>query len=362
MICGIDATYSLGSELTGVGIYSREILYGLARAHPESPFRFCYRGHRFRQALSENLPPNARRWLLTPLTPAFTGVFHSLNQRLDAWRYRRAVATFHDLFVMTGEYSTPEFRARFTRQAVEAARRADLIIAVSSATADHLVRLLQVERSRIRVIPHGVHPPAAAPLPDSQRENVILFVGVLQKRKNSERLVRAFDMTPPGWKLILAGSTGYGSEATLQAVARSPKRADIILPGYTSHSDLAALYGKARIFAFPSLDEGFGMPLLEAMAHGVPVLTSRRSAMPEVVGDAGLLVDAEDVQSIADGLGRLMRDAGLREQLHGRSLHRAAEFRWDTAVRRTWDVYQELSGVPRRRRSSELSGTSDPES
>ncbi|MBX9600726.1 MAG: glycosyltransferase family 4 protein [Bryobacteraceae bacterium] len=362
MTCGIDATYSLGGELTGVGIYSREILWGLARAYPEAQFRFCYRGHRFRQAFSESLPPNARRWLLTSATPAFTRVFHSLNQRLDAWRYRRAVATFHDLFVMTGDYSSAEFRARFTRQAVQAAARADLIISVSRATAEHLEQLLKVEPSRIRVIPHGVHLPAGAPPADSQRENVILFVGVLQKRKNSQRLVEAFHRTPPGWKLILAGSTGFGGEATLDAVERSPRRDDIVLPGYTSGAELEKLYRKARIFAFPSLDEGFGMPVLEAMAHGVPVLTSRRSAMPEVAGDAAVLVDPEDVESIAEGLRNLMEDEGYREQLRSRSLQRAAEFRWETAVRRTWDVYQEISGVPRLRRSSALSGISDPES
>src|SRR5436305_9349415 len=151
MKIALDATYSVGDALSGVGLYSREILLGLATAHPEARFDFCYRPHRYR--LAGALPPNARRRML--LGPQSADLFHGLNQRLPrVWR-GRAVATFHDLFVMTVEYSTPEFRARFTAQAREAAERADAIIAVSSFTRQQVMDLLGVEASRVTVVPHG---------------------------------------------------------------------------------------------------------------------------------------------------------------------------------------------------------------
>ena len=132
----LDATYSIGDVLSGVGLYSREILYGLAAAHPEDRFDFWYRSHRYLRSRRETLPRNARRRLLAgPFGPRGAGLFHGLNQRLPAMLPRRSVATFHDLFVLTGEYSTVEFRARFAAQARDAAARADAVIAVSAFTA-----------------------------------------------------------------------------------------------------------------------------------------------------------------------------------------------------------------------------------
>src|SRR3954465_2104167 len=131
----LDATYSIGDVLSGVGLYSREILWGMAAAHPETGFDFCYRPHRYLRARRETLPVNGRRRLLAePLGPRGASLFHGLNQRLPRIPMRRSVATFHDLFVMTGEYSTAEFRARFAEQARDAAERADAVIAVSEFT------------------------------------------------------------------------------------------------------------------------------------------------------------------------------------------------------------------------------------
>jgi glycosyltransferase involved in cell wall biosynthesis len=237
---------------------------------------------------------------------------------------------------MTGDYSTPDFRTRFTKQARDAAERADLIIAVSDFTASQVESLLHVERSRIRTVHHGVH----MPRPSTQRrENLILFVGALQRRKNVARLVRAFEHTPPGWRLALAGpADGFGAAEELAAVEASPRRADIDVMGYVEASELESLYSRASIFAFPSLDEGFGMPVLDAMAHGVPVLASNRSALPEVVGDAGLLMNVLDEEALA----RLANDPPLRANLASKGLRRAASFTWTAAVERTWKVYEEL--------------------
>jgi glycosyltransferase involved in cell wall biosynthesis len=334
----LDATYSLGKNLSGVGVYSREMLFGLAQAHPQQRFRFYYRPHRFLKSFSDVLPPNASRRLLRGAPRA--DLFHALNQRVDA-PARRTISTFHDLFVMTGDYSSPDFRVRFTEQARQAAANSDAIIAVSQFTAVQVEQLLGVEPSRVHVVPHGVRmPPAATGIP---RENLVLFVGVIQRRKNVARLVKAFEQLPTGWRLALAGaSQGYGAAEELHAVEQSPRRQDIDVLGHLSRAELDALYSRARVFAFPSLDEGFGMPLLEAMAHGVPVVTSRCSAMPEVAGDAALLVDPRNIDELSSALVRLATDAALREELAGRGRARALQFTWDAAVAKTWEVYQKV--------------------
>lgn len=334
MTIALDATYSLGKNLSGVGVYSREMLFGLARAHPEESFRFCYRPHRFLRSLGDTLPKNASRRILRE--PPSADIFHALNQRVDA-KAKRTVCTFHDLFVMTGKYSSPEFCARFTAQAREAADRSDLIIAVSNFTALQVKFLLGIEASRVCVIHHGVRPPLAAA---KQRENIVLSVGAIQRRKNIARLVKAFEGVPASWRLALAGAPdGYGAPEELRALEESPARSRIDVLGYVTAAQLESLYNRARIFAFPSLAEGFGMPVLEAMAHGVPVLTSACSAMPEVAGDAALLVDPF---SIGDALVRLAEDEALREDLIRRGFERVKQFTWEAAVEKTWQAYHEL--------------------
>jgi len=339
VLIALDATYSLDRNLSGVGVYSREILFGLGRSHPQDRFLFCYRPHRFLRSFRDPLPRNASRRILRG--PPKGDLFHALNQRADA-PARRTVTTFHDLFVITGEYSTPEFRARFAEQARQAARRSDLIIAVSRFTANQVEEFLAVEPTRIRVIPHGVDVlPAAGQ--NTARQNLVLFVGAIQRRKNVRGLVRAFERMPASWRLALAGAAdGFGAAEELQAVENSPRRSDIEVLGYVTQRELEALYRRARIFVFPSLDEGFGMPVLEAMANSVPVITSQRSALPEVAGDAALLVNPDDPEEIAAALLRLATDEALCEDLARRGRERALQFSWESTLGKTWDVYREL--------------------
>jgi glycosyltransferase involved in cell wall biosynthesis len=263
-----------------------------------------------------------------------------LNQRLPRARLPRAVSTFHDLFVLTGDYSTSEFRCRFAAQAKQAAERSGLIIAVSEFTARQVEDLLGVDRARIRVVRHGVRfrPPAAP----EQREKIILHVGAVQRRKNISRLVEALESVGEGWRLVLAGSLGYASEEILRRIEASPRRASIEVKGYVTDDGLERLYARASVFAFPSLDEGFGMPALEAMAAGLPVLASNRSALPEVCGDAALLVNPNDTEEIASALRRLTSDERLRASLAEKGKARASTFTWERAAEETWRVYAEL--------------------
>ena len=342
MNIALDATYSLGGELSGVGVYSRELLAGLAAAHSEARLQFCYRPHRFLRSFRSRLPANASRFLLGETrVPQSAHVFHGLNQRLPRAPLRRTVATFHDLFVLTGEYSTPEFRRRFTDQAREAARRSDRIIAVSEFTARQVIDLLGVEAAKVRVVHHGVR--LAGEPPPGTREKIILHVGAIQHRKNLSRLVDAFERVDRDWQLVLAGSEGYGAPEILAKIANSPGYERVRVLGYVSSAALAAWYRRAAIFAFPSLDEGFGMPVLEAMAAGTPVLASNRSAIPEVAGDAAWLVNPEDTEELTSALVGLTRNPDQRAELARRGLTRASQFTWADAIEKTWRIYCELA-------------------
>lgn len=353
----LDATASTGEHLSGVGVYARELMRELARLHPEAGWIWCYRSQRWRAALREPRPaPVRRRPLLDSWVPA-ADLFHGLGQRLPAVfdrqpRRTRTVATFHDLFVMTRDYSTPEFRERFTRQAREAARRADAIIAVSRFTAGQVESLLGVEPGRIHVVHHGVRPLIAAEPAGAAatvREPLILSVGALQVRKNTLGLLRAFERLPQaaiaaGWKLVLAGARGYGAEELVAEIERSPRRAAIELPGWIDDAALARLYARASVFAFPSLDEGFGIPIVEAMAAGVPVLISSASSLPEVAGGAAVEVEPGDTGALGEALRRLIEDEDLRAGLAAKGRARAQEFSWEKCAQQTWQVYRSIGG------------------
>lgn len=315
---------------------------GLAASDFAEGWDWFYRSQRFWRALRMPKPPNVRRRLLADnWGNRSADIFHGLAQRLPKKRFRRQVATFHDLFVLSGEYSTADFRERFATQAREAAAGSDLIIAVSAFTAGQIETLLHVPRERIRVVHHGLVPRT---LPDLSREKVVLCVGAIQRRKNQAALIRAFRAMPAGWTLVLAGSQGFDAADALREAERSPRAADIRITGYLEEPELAAWYARARIFAFPSLDEGFGMPVIEAMAARIPVIAGNRSALPEVCGNAAILVDMENEEELATALGRLAEDESLCADLISRGIARAAEFTWTRAVAETGRVYKELAG------------------
>ncbi len=335
----LDATYSFGDELSGVGIYSREILFGLTSYRPDHRFRFYYRPHRLLRSWKERLPDNCSRRLLLESSGG-RALFHGLNQRMPRGRFHRSVCTFHDLFVLTGEYSTADFRRRFADQARQAAEQSDRIVCVSQFTANQVHELLGVERARLRVIHHGIR---ALPHPRVERQPLVFSVGAIQTRKNTARLVRAFERLPEGWRLVLAGSvSGFGAEETFAAIEQSPVRDRIDVTGYISIPRLAELYASASIFAFPSLDEGFGMPVLEAMAAGVPVLASNTSAMPEVCDTAAIYVNPLSTDEIGAALLNLALNQELRQDLAAQGKLRAAQFNWTRTVEQTWDLYCEL--------------------
>jgi glycosyltransferase involved in cell wall biosynthesis len=338
----LDATYSIDPQPSGIAVYSGLLANKLPQRFPNDRFLNCYRWKQWRSA--GVLRPNTR--LLIPPLPTFRAdLFHALNQRVDRRPSRVVVTTFHDLFVISDEYSTAEFRRRFEQQARTAAANSDVIIAVSEFTARQVTDLLNIDRARIRVIPHGISSARHRPPSEKSRKPLILFVGALQLRKNVERIVEAFETVPEPWHLVLAGSTkGFGSDAILQRIERSSVRERISVRGYVAESELRNLYETAAVFLFPSLDEGFGIPVLEAMAAGIPVITSNRSALAEVAGNAAVLVDPTDTSQIVSALRQLTGVEALRQQFIEAGLARVQYFSSESMIDSTYRVYREALG------------------
>lgn len=355
MRIGIDASYALDRHPSGVAVYSQRLIEHLARQSPQDDFFLGYRANRFFRALSApRVGPRCRRRLLEDgwagMFPSKLDVFHGLNQRLPQRAFGPRVATYHDLFVMSAEYSTAEFRRRFTDLAKQTAERADHVIAVSAFTAGQVTELLGFPAERVSVVHHGFDPVdevASEELAAFRAElagdaPIVLSVGAIQERKNTARLVQAFTRLSGDPVLVLAGAEGFGGAAIAEQIEASPAAGRMRRLGYVDAATRAKLYRLADVFAFPSLDEGFGIPVLEAMSCGLPVLTSDRSALPEVAGGAALLVDPYSVDAIETGLAGLLDDADIRARMGRAGLRRAAEFSWDRCARETYAIYQHL--------------------
>ena len=262
---------------------------------------------------------------------------------------RPLVATVHDLAFRHYPDAYPAAGRRYhDRSARIVAGEAARVIAVSQATADDLTELYGVEPERISVVPLGVEPPGAADqaaaaqlLADLRvRGPFLLAVGTMEPRKNLPRLLAAFgEVTDelPDHFLVVAGPVGWGP-----ALRPTWDSVRVKLAGPLDDPVLQALYRSADGLAYPSLHEGFGLPVVEAMAHGLPVLTSDRSSLPEVAGDAALLVDPLDRGAIAKGLVRLVTDSALRRRLADAGPRRAARFTWPATAAGTWAAYHEV--------------------
>jgi glycosyltransferase involved in cell wall biosynthesis len=296
-------------------------------------------------------------WAARDGVDVFWGTTHRLPRYLPASVAR--VVTIHDLvWKYAGETMRPLSRWVERRLMPEAVRLADLIIAVSVSTARDLEAEYPEARGRVRVVYPGA-PAFAAPLGREAlaalgiKRPYVLFVGTLEPRKNLRRLLRAYALVDEAVRrrhqLVLSGGKGWGG-LDIRALVRDAglDEGQVVVTGYVDDRRLATLYAHARFLAMPSLYEGFGLPLIEAMAFGVPVLTSNRSSMPEVAGAAGVLVDPLDERSIAAGLLALLTDEAHRERLAAEAEPRARRFSWRKAAWETWAVLEEAVAERRR--------------
>jgi glycosyltransferase involved in cell wall biosynthesis len=279
-------------------------------------------------------------------------VTHSLHPLMLPSRSAAAVITIHDLdFLTHPERTRAEVRRDYPALVHAHAHRAARIVTISEFTAGEIVRRLDVPRQRISVCTPGA--PDWTPRAELPREGYVLFFGTLEPRKNVGGLLDAYEQlagrTPgsPGSRipsLVLAGKATAAAREWLDRIARPPLNAVVRHVGYVEPAERQALYAGARLLVQPSFDEGFGMPVLEAMTFGVPVIAARRGALPEVLGDAGLLVDPERPSELAAAIERLLADRAFASECVTRGIARARAFSWERTARGVYETYQLACG------------------
>jgi glycosyltransferase involved in cell wall biosynthesis len=267
------------------------------------------------------------------------------------------VVVIHDLcYLLHGQYMTDRDRHYYATLVPRALRRADRVIAVSSNVKQELVEYLGVREERIAVVPPAVEPERFYPRDAGEIERVkrshglsgpyILYTGTVEPRKNVIGLLDAYAALPDtlrdAFSLVLVGGGGWLDADILRRLDELSELS-IIPTGYVADADLPALYSGARLFVYPSMYEGFGMPPLEAMACGVPVITSNSSSLPEVVGDAGLMVSATDTNELSSAIERVLTDEQLAAAMRTRGLLRAERLTWAHSASLMRDVLAELS-------------------
>ncbi len=382
MHIGIDASRVTVAERTGTEHYTFELLAALAQLDRQNRYTlYCNQPPAALPPLGPNFSlrhiPFPRLWTharlsaelaLHPPDLLFVPA-HVLPLGVLLRRRMRTVVTIHDMgYLRFPESHTPSQRRYLRLSTSWSARAASQLIAISNTTRDDLMRYAGARPEKISVVHHGVSS-RFRPVEDQRliaatqakygiTPPYFLYVGTVQPRKNLARLLEALASATRDWglgtgstipnpqspipnpQLVIAGKRGWlTGEIERQATQLfGPGSPSVRFTGYIADEDLPALLSGALAFVFPSLYEGFGMPILEAMACGTPVLTSATSALPEIAGDAALLIEPEDTAAIADGLARLASDAVLRADLRARGLARAAQFTWKRCAEETLAV------------------------
>jgi glycosyltransferase involved in cell wall biosynthesis len=366
---GIDytAAYEQGA---GIGRYVRELIRALAALDNQTPYRLFVAGAMRR--FLPSAPGSNFSWRPTRITPLwFARVWHRARLPLPVETFTGRVAlyhatdftlpptlpgvptllTVHDLsFVRAPETATPVLKAYLDQVVPRSVRRAAHVLADSQATKDDLVELYGTPPEKITVLLSGVNSefkPVSDPavrqryhIPD---QPYIFSIGTVQPRKNYARLIEALAALGPAFAdvhLVIAGGRGWLEGPIYQSVKDFGLSERVHFIGFARDEDLPALYTEARCLAYPALYEGFGFPVLEAMACGIPAVTSNISSIPEVAGDAALLIDPYRVDELAEALRRLLTDETLRADLIRRGFDQAARFTWGRAARQLRDIYQ----------------------
>ena len=386
MKIGVDIRVLMDRNYSGVSNYTANLLSAILAADKQNEYRLFYNSfHNLSQRLSIWKKDNAklfpRRWpnkifnyfnqflLSRPKLDRACGgvdIFWSPHFNLTRLSPKaKSLLTVHDLsfWRQPGFFS---FRKNFWHRTLcvsRLMRRADLIVAVSENTKRDICELAKISAEKVRVIYPGnnleprIIPQAEVEtffrsknLADWQSCPIILYLGNIEPRKNLVNLIAAFSRLRQDHpelgkaKLILAGAPGWKTGQIYRAAKASPFSADIRFLGYVSPAEQQILYSSARLFAYPSLYEGFGFPPLEAMSFGLPVVTSFVSSLPEVVGDAAILINPHKPEEIAEALCQGLSDVHLRESLSQRGLSRAARFSWHKAAQEYLEIFAELNG------------------
>jgi glycosyltransferase involved in cell wall biosynthesis len=367
----IDYTPAI-QQHAGIGRYADELVRALLAAYPDETWQLFYVDPERRTPAPplDALPRTALRqsnkpWRLRVLLSTYfrrgqdqtigpTEIFHATDHLLPHLSHARSVFTLHDLTALIFPTTHTQLNRRFLQLMLpHFLHDATLVVADSASTQRDAQRLYHLPAERIRVVHLGVDPhfqPVAPPIQDEVRERYrlpdrfILSVGTIEPRKNLIVLLEAYQalhQQDPEIQLVIAGGRGWHSEPFFDKLRTLGPEESVKLLGRVPDEDLPALYSLAEDFAFPSLYEGFGLPVLEAMACGAPVICSNTSSLPEVAGAAAIQIAPTDVAAWTHALKQLSADAALRASLRERGLKQAARFSWETTARQTYAVYQE---------------------
>ncbi|PYS96623.1 MAG: glycosyltransferase family 1 protein [Acidobacteria bacterium] len=372
MLIGLDAI-PLTEARAGVGHYTFELARALAREAPADEFELAYPSvfPPFDLGEKETLPANlkaarvgvgalSRHWWSVGL-PRYVarrgfGLFHGTNYDVPLWGGAATVLTIHDLSLLLHPKTHERRRvSRARRRLPLMVRAADAVVTPTESVRREVCERLRVAPSKVFAVPEAAREffrpmefgeTVEARLRLGAGEEFLLAVGTIEPRKNLAALVAAFEEVVRArpsrqLRLVVAGGRGWMSEPIFDAVERSPARERILLTGYLSDEDLRPLYSSCSAFVYPSLYEGFGLPPLEAMSCGAPVVAGRTPAVAEVTGGAALLVNPKDPADIARALIGLLDDEHARRELSDAGLRRAADFSWERTARMTLDVYGE---------------------
>ena len=355
----------------GIGTYIRNVLRGLARIDHDTEYVLLCQEHdcalapslgdNFRAVSDTSRPYSLREQFSIPWTLRRERVdlFHAPHYVLPPLSRGKSVVTIHDcIHLMFPEYLPNRMALTYARASLWAgARVSNRILTVSEASKRDILRFFDVPPEKISVIYNGiderfrVQPAEEEMARVTQRYQLtgdfVLYAGNVKPHKNVERLIDAFQLVRQDGldhlKLIVIGDEISKYAELRRAVHRYNLHKYVRFLGYMPDATLAVLYRLAAVFVFPSLYEGFGLPPLEAMASGTPVVTSNVSSLPEVAGDAAVLVDPRDPRAIADGIRRVLTERGLRETLRAKGLNRAAEFSWERSVQRIRQIYGDVA-------------------
>ncbi|HUX86877.1 MAG TPA: glycosyltransferase family 1 protein, partial [Chloroflexota bacterium] len=361
---------SIRPRPSGVGRHAANLVSGLADILPTGSLNvFLTRdaprlsSAKVREIRAPFPTPNeyARAFWEQTLVPAQSvalgvDVYHSPNYILPAALSRPSVVTIHDLTFLQAALHRLTSHLYLSALTALAIHRARAIIAVSAWTRDAIVSRYPEVADRIEVIYQGLDPDFRRPSPDELerfRDRLgwlgpyVLFVGTLEPRKNVARLIAAYERAVEAaglpHHLVLIGARGWKTEEIDHAVSHSPLRQRIHRIGYVSEEELPLWYAAADLFVYPSLLEGFGLPPLEAMASGTPVITSNCSALPEVVGDAAVTVSPDDTGALSSAIVRVLLDPLFADSLRQAGLRRAQLFTWSEAARRHVALYERIT-------------------
>jgi glycosyltransferase involved in cell wall biosynthesis len=358
----------------GIGTYIRNVLRGLARIDHDTEYVLLCQEHdcplasslgsNFRAVSHASQPYSMREQFSIPwaLRRERIDLFHAPHYVLPPLRRGKSVVTIHDcIHLMFPEYLPNRLALSYARASLWAAARvSNRIMTVSETSKRDILRFFEVPAEKISVIYNGIDERFRVQPPEEEMSRVaqryqltgdfVLYAGNVKPHKNVERLIDAFHLVRQDGldhlQLIVIGDEISRYAELRRAVHRYNLHRYVRFLGYMPDATLAVLYRLAAVFVFPSLYEGFGLPPLEAMASGAPVVTSNVSSLPEVVGDAAVLVDPRDPRAIADGVRRVLTEPGLRETLRAKGLNRAAEFSWDRSVQRIRQIYGDVASEP----------------